>query len=343
MTYLLLVARTLTPLVWSRRIFRRQGRWHIISRHNWQNDPCRALSDSPVLQRIPKTTGTRLTGWIRAWTGHLHIFERLPRNQLIPSKLEHRYNKLFRDLAERPPSQLRQWGYGRLQPIHVGTTKEAPLPTQPSKPFRILKGLPSLTPQEAKLITAALLHDLIDNPQHKSKLGVSIEPLDNRITLLCQHHHDTQAATQNPDLTLLQKADQWTARRNRHTPSIYPHKTSIPVDETERLAKELIQAANAGPHHLYKAIQQSSLLHSIPADSRYTHTNLATHLILTTQRTLYLIRTKKHQNATPGTIRPQRPDKPTGVCNPHPNRLQHGKRARPTIRATATPMEPKTQ
>lgn len=287
------IGRLLTPLVVKSRIFRLQRKTCIVSNLSYDDwaapyrHRCRRVL-------IAKQGWNRFPFWHRACTGFIHVdFKAQTRSQAT--------KEINRILQITCLGKFTAWGYGRISWLQVHFYP-ATSPVYNRKPrFRILKGLPQgLTKDEKTLITAALLHDLVDNPCHSSKLGRSLVIPDPAVRWLCEHHHDSRSPLTSPALLLLQEADCRTSAYSR----LYKSPTRKRKLEPVNLAPVVVQlqtALKTSVYQLYTLIYTSSELHSVVASKDHPTETLQEHLLGTANWVMYFLRTR-HPN--PGAAAP---------------------------------------
>lgn len=287
------IGRLLTPLVVKSRIFRCQGKTCIVS--NLPYDDWAAPYRHRCRRVLVVKQGRNCYPFQqRACIGFVHVdFKTKTRTQA--------YKEINRILQITCLGKLTAWGYGRVSWLQVHFYS-ATSPVYNRKPrFRILKGLPQgLTKDEQTLITVALLHDLVDNPCHPSKLGRSLVIPDPAIRWLCEHHHDSHSPSTPPALLLLQEADHRTSAYAR----LYKSPTRKRKLEPVNLAPVVVQLQSTlktSVYQLYTLIYTSSELHSVVASKDHPTETLREHLLGTTNWVMYLLRTR-HRN--PGAAAP---------------------------------------
>jgi len=222
--------------------------------------------------------------YYRAHSGYLHVdFKTRTQKRAI------RKSEVF--LQIQSVGQLTTWGYGGIRWVfQTSYDNQEPTSMRPPR-FIILKGLPpSLTSKERQLIMAALLHDLVDNTYHPSKLGFSIAIPDPYVQWLCEHHHTTKKQAPNPDLQLLQAADARTSQYARVLPIPTFRRKMAPVN-TQHLAKQLEQSAQGSIYQLYSVIYQSEELQQLTASKTHPTESLRQHLLSVANWVLFFLRT----------------------------------------------------
>lgn len=173
-----------------------------------------------------------------------------------------------------------QEGMGRVR--WLGGFFTATLPPKPPRPpkLRIRKGMPPDLPESIKkLLTLAILHDLVHCNRHQSKLMSEVQIQDEELRRLAKSHH---ALTMNPLLLTLQKYDRIAARITRkHWSPIktrYSWRANKKVD-VQHLVRQ-IEAHQDNILTLYKIIKASKELDLLNESLEYGHSSLRQHLLI---------------------------------------------------------------
>lgn len=243
-----LIAETVTPVVAKSRFLKLSGARAVVSNRPYLEreapvwHPCQTTL-------IVKQGAQGFPFYHRAQMGFLHLDFKAH-----TEKQARRKCKAF--FALQCVGHLTTWGYGTIRWLlqKIYPSPEASPPRTPR--FRVLKGMPSLSSTESRLVMAALLHDLVDTDLYLSKLGRSLTIPHPQVRWLCVHHHSLKTYPDHPELKLLQEADRRASGYIRllHIPT--PRRQMTPIN-TEQLAIQLEQAAQRSVYQLYSVIYQS--------------------------------------------------------------------------------------
>jgi hypothetical protein len=279
------IGQLLTPFVTKSRIFQLKGKTFIVSNRPYAEwalpyrHRCRKIL-------LVKQGRNRYPFWQRACVGYIHVdFKTTTRAQAM-IEIDHLLQ--WTDFGK-----LTSWGYGRVTWLRVhfypGT-----VPVYQRKPrFRTLKGLPpNLTKRERILISAALLHDLVDNPYHPSKLGQSLVIPDPEIRWLCENHHVSRSPSTPTELLLLQDADWRTSAYARIYKSPTRKRKLKPVDLAP-VAAQLQAALEISVYKLYSTLYACSALRAVTASKAHPTETLRDHLVGTTNWVIYSLRARQ--------------------------------------------------
>ncbi len=161
-------------------------------------------------------------------------------------------------------------------------------PINEQRRIKIRKMLPKLNIAQEKLVIAMLLHDLVHNPRHNSKIYRDVEVTDADVYELAVNHHDLEKTNEIPMLSLLQYYDQLSARINRRFRWYVSSRYLATQQETidfEVLKKE-IESCQYSPYKLYAYVYKSKTLRAINEALRYGFSSLRNHLLMMV--TLYI-------------------------------------------------------
>jgi hypothetical protein len=177
-----------------------------------------------------------------------------------------------------------------------------------------------------------LLHDLIDNPYHSSKLGRSLTIHDPKVRWLCENHHAARSPSTPLALRLLQEAD-WRTSAYARIHKIPTRKRKLEPVDLAPVAIQLQRACETSVYRLYSTIYTCSPLRVVTASKARPTETLRDHLIGTANWVLYFLRTRQFDlgaaaprvglpGATPGPVAVE--DRPDII----PHSLRGGSRAR---------------
>jgi hypothetical protein len=280
-----LIGQLLTPLITKSRIFELKGKTVIVSNRpytKWElpyHHRCRRVV-------IVKQRENRYPFMQRACIGYIHIDFKTKTYTQAVTEINHL-------LQWRNLGKLTSWGYGRVTWLHVFFYPAIAPGFQRNPRFRILKGLPpNLTKAEQTLISAALLHDLVDTPYHASKLGRSLVIPDPEIRWLCETHHASRSPSTPPSLVLLQEADWRTSAYARIYKNPTRNRKLEPVDLIP-VVDQLQTALKRSVFKLYSTLYACSALTAVTASKARPIETLRAHLIGTANWIMYFLRARQ--------------------------------------------------
>jgi len=278
------IGRLLTPLVTKSRIFELKDKTFIVSNRIY------ADWETPYRRRCQRVLFVK-QGWNhypfrqRACTGYIHVDFKTKNRAQAMKMIDHL-------LQRRYFGKLTSWGYGRVTWLRVHFYPSTAPGYQRKPRFRILKGLPpNLTKDERTLISAALLHDLVDNPYHPSKLGRSLIISNPEIRWLCEHHHVSRSPSTPLALLLLQDAD-WRTSAYSRIHKAPTRKRKLESIDLAPVAAQLQAALKISVYKLYSALYACSALRAVTASKERPTETLRDHLIGTANWVMYFLRAR---------------------------------------------------